>query len=158
MSAKAAEIADQLSTVTAEIAEFVRTLDDAQWRTLVAGEGWTVGVVVHHIAQGAELVRGWLVCAASGQPIEDTVGAIDDANARHAREQSAIGVEEALADLLANAERTASMIRGFDDEQLARSTAFGPAGGTPMTVEALANVAVRHCQGHFASITAALAH
>jgi hypothetical protein len=156
MTAKGTEIAGQLRSLADEICVTVRSMSESEWHTLVPGEDWTVGVVIHHIAEGAELARGWLVRATSGQPIEDTRADIDAENARHAQSSSAVSVDEALTDLRANCERTATLIEGLTDEQFAESTPFGPADGAPVTVEMIAQLPLSHCRGHFQSVQSAI--
>ena len=51
-SERATALADDFAAANAEVMAFARSCSDAEWAVTVPGEEWTVGVVLHHIAEG----------------------------------------------------------------------------------------------------------
>jgi hypothetical protein len=139
------ELAGRFEEANAEIVSFAESCTHDQWCTLVPGEEWPVGVLMHHVAQGHELVAGWVRTVVDGGDVTATADGVDESNARHARDCANVGVAE-----------TAAFFRSLDDGQLGRSGAFGPAQGASFTAEELAGAAERHVHSHLASARAAL--
>jgi hypothetical protein len=127
---------------------FVRRCSETEWRLTVPGEGWSVGVVLHHVAVGHGQGVRWLHQMASGEGVTDTAESIDRENAAHAVRMKAVGPQETLALLEQNGSVLEASLRAFSDEELDRTAPFGPAGGRPMPTEALAAVAARHTREH----------
>ncbi len=123
---------------------------------IVPGEEWPVGVVVHHVALGYDLVIGWLDCAVGGRPIEQTGEDIDADNLRHSVEYVGVGIEETIDLLRRNGRSAAARIRELGDTDLATTTPFGPAGGAPLSIEQYCNAAIGHVQRHIANARAAV--
>ncbi len=67
------------------------------------------------------------------------------------------GQAETAALLQANGSRLEEALRRLSDEELDRSSAFGPAGGRPLPTEQLAAVAARHTREHLAHARSAVA-
>ncbi len=155
-SSKARELAAQLGETNDAVIGFARGLSNDQWRTIVPGEGWPVGVVVHHVAVGHDLMLRWLGSVSRGVDIADDAASVDGANDRHAREFADVGVHDTVALLQANGARLAAFIHGLDDSQLGRTAAFGPGNGMTVDAERMAEVAIRHCTAHLANARAAL--
>jgi hypothetical protein len=127
---------------------FVRRCSETEWRLTVPGEGWSVGVVLHHVAVGHGQGVRWLNQMASGESVTETSESIDRENAAHAVRMKAVGRQETLALLEQNGAVLEAALRALSDEELDRAAPFGPAGGRPMPTEALAAVAARHTRGH----------
>jgi hypothetical protein len=149
-SERAAEIADDLAAANAEVLAFVRSCSEEQWLLTVPGEGWTVGVVLHHVAEGHEQGLRWLDAMARGAGVADTAEGIDRANAAHARRAEGIGPAETLALLESNGAELESALRELSDEELDRCAPFGPAGGRELPTADLAVVSARHVREHLA--------
>lgn len=149
-------IAADFAEANDEVVAFALALRPDQWAAPVPGEGWPVGVLVHHVAVGHALLTRWLRCVARGEPVSDTGADVDDANARHALEHAAVGVDDTVALLRANGAATATILRGLDDDALGATAAFGPADGRTVSAEQLAAQAARHARTHLASARAAL--
>jgi hypothetical protein len=127
---------------------FARSCTDEQWARTVPGEGWTVGVVRHHVAEGhAQGVR-WLGAVASGCGVTDTADGIDRENAAHAARAGSVGRIETVALLQTNGSRLEETLRGLSDEDLDRAAPFGPAGGRSFPTGELAAVPARHTLEH----------
>jgi hypothetical protein len=155
-SERGAALADDFDEANDDVLAFARSCTEEQWTVNVPGEGWTVGVVLHHVAEGHAHGLRWLDDMAHGDGVDETAGAIDRANAAHAVRVEDVGPTETIALLHANGERLAAALRGLSDEELDRTAPFGPAGGRAMPVEALAAVAARHTREHLAHARAAL--
>jgi hypothetical protein len=147
-SERAASLADALATVNAEAIAFAQSCTDGQWRTLVPGEGWPVGVVIHHIAEGHANGLRWLETMASGTPVTDSGPDIDEWNVEHAIRCADVGVVETVALLAQNGARVEAAIRQLTDDQLDRTAPFGPAGGRALPAEQMAAVTAQHARGH----------
>jgi hypothetical protein len=81
---------------------FVRSCSKEQWLLTVPGESWTVGVVLHHVAEGHEQGRRWLEAMVRGDGMADTAEEIDRVNAAHAVRAERIGPAETLVLLESN--------------------------------------------------------
>jgi uncharacterized damage-inducible protein DinB len=153
---EAEQIAREVAAVNDEIIALAESLDDGQWNAVVPGEEWSVGVVVHHVARGHLQMVEWLGRARRGQAITKTAAEIDDDNARHAVAFAAVSRPEAVEELRRNGAELTETLRSLDADELARTAAFGPAGGRAMTTLQLASVSPRHPGGHLAAIRNAL--
>ncbi len=155
-SSRALELAAQLEEANDAVIGFARGLSAGQWREIAPGEQWPVGVVVHHVAVGHDLMLRWLGSVSRGVDIADDAASVDEANERHAREFADVGVHDTVMLLQANGARLADFLRGLDDAQLGRTAAFGPGNGMTVDAERMAEVATRHCAAHLANARAAL--
>jgi uncharacterized damage-inducible protein DinB len=147
-SERAVALADEFAAANAEAMDFVRRCSDGGWKTTVPAEGWSVGVVLHHIAVGHGHGVRWLRDMAGGEGVTDTAEDIDRENALHAVRMEGVGKDETLALLEQNGAQLESALRALRDEELERTAPFGPAGGRVMPVEALAAVGARHTLEH----------
>jgi hypothetical protein len=129
---------------------FVRSCSEEQWRRTVAEEGWTVGVVVHHVAEGHQQGLRWFRAMAQGDGVADTVEGIDRVNAAHAVRAEGIGPAETFVLLESNGAELESALRALTDEELDRCAPFGPAGGRELPTVDLAVVSARHAREHLA--------
>jgi uncharacterized damage-inducible protein DinB len=150
-SERANALADALAAANEEAIVFAESCTPEQWRTDVPGESWTVGVVLHHIAEGHANALRWLTVMAAGAPVVDTRDDIDDRNVDHAERYAAVSVADTVVLLRTNGARTEAALRNLSDEDLARTAEFGPADGRALPVEQMANVTAGHVQGHLAS-------
>ncbi len=84
-SERGAALADDFGAANAEAIAFARRCGAEEWSAAVPGENWSVGVVLHHIAEGHGQTARWLRAMSRGQGVPDTAADIDRANAAHAR-------------------------------------------------------------------------
>jgi uncharacterized damage-inducible protein DinB len=147
-SERSGELADDFARANAEALEFARSCTDEQWSLTVPGEGWAVGVVLHHIAEGHAHGVRWLGEMAGGQGVSDTAEAIDKENAAHAVRAESAARDETVALLRVNGSQLEEVLRGLSDEELERAAPFGPAGGRSLPTEDLAAVSARHTREH----------
>ena len=147
-SDRATALADDFSAANAEAMDFVRRCTATEWTVTVPGEGWPVGVVLHHVAVGHGHGVRWLHDMAAGDGVTDTAESIDGENAVHALRTATVGQDETFALLEQNGTRLEAALRVLSDEELDRTAPFGPAGGRAMPTLALAAVAARHTREH----------
>jgi hypothetical protein len=148
VSERAAALADDFVAANADALAFARTCTDREWVLSVPNEGWTVGVVLHHIGEGHLHGARWLEGMARGQGVTESADDIDRDNAAHAVRVEAVGPAETVALLEVNGELMAAALRGLSDEELDRTAPFGPAGGRRLPTVDLAAVAARHTREH----------
>jgi len=155
--ARAAAFADDFAAANREAVAFTRGCGDASWVLPVSGEGWSVGVVLHHVAEvHAQCVR-WLAGMSLGTGVGDTAQDVDRANALHAARAQGVRRDETASLLEANGERLEAVLRALTDDELDRTAPFGPAGGRELPTADLAAVAARHTREHLAHASQAVA-
>jgi hypothetical protein len=147
-SERATALADDFGQANRDAVAFARSCTEEQWFTTVPGEGWAVGVVMHHIAEGHLHGVEWLQGMASGEGVATTAEEIDRENAAHAVRAEGLGVDATVEELEVNGARLEETLRGLSNEELDRLAPFGPAGGREMPTVALAEVAARHTREH----------
>ena len=157
-SERAAALADDFVAANAEAVAFARSCSGTAWSLPVPGEGWTVGVVLHHIAEGHRHGLEWLEAMARGDGVAETAADIDRANALHAARAGTVGPAETVDLLEANGARLEALLRSLSDADLDRRAPFGPAGGRMFPTIDLAAVAARHTREHLAHARAAAGH
>jgi hypothetical protein len=164
--ARAESLAERLEKGAQALATFASKLTDAQWRTRVplarptpvAMEGRSVGVIVHHVASVYPLEIELAQKLAAGQPITGvTMQDVDEMNAKHAKENSAVTKEAALELLARNSGVAAAAIRALSDESLAQAAPVSLYADAPLTCQfLLEDHAVRHSYHHLSAIKRAL--
>jgi Mycothiol maleylpyruvate isomerase N-terminal domain len=153
MGAKSEVLAKQFEAKVQEAVAVIEKLSDAEWKKVTEAEHWTVGVTAHHLAGAFEPVAGIVTTMVTGQSRGNfTKAMLDEMNARHAQEHANCTKAETIALLKRGAVTAAAVVRGLDDDQLAkRGTVFTDA--PPMTVEELiAGGLITHIDAHIASI------
>lgn len=150
-AARAAEIVD----ANAELVAFIRTCSNEEWRHLCSAEGWTVGVVAHHIAWGHEVVTGWIQTIRAGHDVPGSPEAHDAGNHAMAAQVAGISRDQVIELAARNIVKYADLLHSLTEDDLAKTAAFGPGGGMPMPVARLAG-SRRHLDGHLSSMRAAV--
>lgn len=127
-----------------------------QWRASCADTGWTVGVQAHHIAEGEAAIAGLVRDAAAGRPHPPTPpGALDELNARHAKEFANVTVAETVALLRERGPAAVETYRALTDDQLALPAM--PAGGPgPTVADLIEHLALGELERHGAAIRRAI--
>jgi DinB superfamily len=155
-SDRAAALADEFAAANDAAIAFAESCSESQWQSVVPGEEWTVGVVLHHVAEGHAQAARWLRSMAAGEGVADTGADIDRHNVTHAEQWAEVSVADTVALLRDNGQRTEALLRALTDEELDRTAPFGPAGGQLFPVAQLAKVASGHPRGHLAHAKEAL--
>jgi hypothetical protein len=156
VDAPAEQLAVEVETANGEAIAFVEACSDDQWRTMVTGEQWPVGVVLHHVAVGHRLMIDWLGRARRGEDITITAAEIDADNARHARDFATVSRADTVAELRRHGAALARCLRELSAEELVVAVPFGPGHGMAVTAAQLAPVSIRHCRDHLHDARVAL--
>jgi hypothetical protein len=158
MNRRAALLAARIEEGANTLASFAEGLSDSEWRSAVPGDGRTVGVTVHHVANMYPIEVELAQVLAAGKPIEGVTWAIvADINAKHAKEHAAVTKAEALELLRKNSKAAAEAVRGIQDDHLDRAAAVSLNAGAPLTAQFfIEDHALRHSWHHLAKIRAAL--
>ncbi len=153
MGAKGEALARQFEAKAQEAARILENLSDANWNKITEAEGWSVGVTAHHLATSYERVPDIATGLAAGQSFGNfTRKMLDERNAQHAKDFAGCTKEETLALHRKGAAKAAAVVRGFSDEQLAKSGVLFT-DAPPMTVEQLIMGAlIHHTDEHYGSI------
>lgn len=158
MSTRADALADQFEATNADVLAFVSACDDATWSSPCEGEGWTIGAVAAHIADGYTATTAWMREIVAGRPVSMTMENLHAGNAARSianarRERNAV-----LARLRTGGDAVAAYVRSLGDEDLAHSAPFGPSGGRAISAEKLIErVLLVHPRTHLESMRASLA-
>ena len=153
MGAKGEALAKRFEAKAQEAAQVLERLSDAEWKKVTEAEKWSVGVTAHHLATSYERVPDIATGLAAGQSFGNfTRRMLDERNAQHAKDFAGCTKQETLAIHRKGAAKAAAVVRGFTDEQLAKSGVLFtdvPA----MTVEQLIMGAlINHTDEHYGSI------
>jgi hypothetical protein len=151
-------LAERFEAVNREAITLAESLTAQQWQQVCPGEGWTVGVALHHIAVSYTGIADWVVRLAQQKPVRTSHDQINDINEKHAAEQDGYTREVTLALLQANGGVAAHAVRHLEDAQLDNSAPFLPAGvGKERSCrQVIEHVLIGHPQGHLQSIRQAL--
>ena len=158
-SARAEALATRLEQGARALAEFARTLTDAEWRRpFGTTDKRKIGVIVHHVASIYPLEIQLAQVLATGQPIIGvTWDAVAEVNAGHARENENATKEAALELLARNSAAAAAAIRALSEVELAQAAPVSLYGDAPLTCQFfLEDHAVRHSYHHLAKIRKAV--
>ncbi len=130
MSQKTKELVARFTGFNNEFIAFVDNCSDEDWRKVCSGEGWTVGVVAHHVAAGHFGAIDFVRMIVAGEAIpEITMEAIDQMNAQHAKEHTNCTREEVLALLRKNGSAFAGYLEGLSEADLGRTGYLAAIGG-----------------------------
>jgi hypothetical protein len=155
MTTHAETLATRFEEANQDVIRTVEGLTDAQWRATTEEEGWTVGVVAHHIADAHAKVAGLAEMVARGAPVPPlTWDMLHQANAAHARDHAGCTRADTLALLRQNGAAATRTLRGLTDEQLGRTATL--LGGTMSAAQVVENIVIGHPRAHLASIRKAL--
>jgi hypothetical protein len=153
---QARAIAAEFDRVNADVCRLVSECTAADWTASCAEEGWPVGAVVAHIAEGYGGILGWVQEYLAGRPVQITRAEIDAANLTRSASGAALSRAEALELLHTRAALAIAVISDIDDEKLAATHPFGPAGGHEVSLGQVCAILTRHTSRHLISCRAAL--
>ena len=157
-SKRASSLANRLLSGANLLASFAENLTQTQWQTPVLGDGRTVGVVVHHVANVYPLEIELSKILATGMPItEATKEVVDKMNADHAEKFKNVEKEEAIELLRLNSLTAAAAIRNFTDKELENAATVSLYSDAPLTAQFfIEDHALRHSYHHLAKIKCTL--
>ena len=158
VSRRAHALAERLVQGASALEDLARGLTPAEWQARIPGDGRTVGVVVHHVANMYPIEIELAQLLAAGRPIAGvTWDVVKDINAKHADAHGGVTVAEAVDLLRRNSAEAAAAIHTLTDEQLDQAAPISLNSDAPLTCQFfLEDHAVRHSYHHAARIRAAL--
>jgi hypothetical protein len=157
MTATQTDIAADYRSLLDKIITAVEGCSAEQWQTVTAPEGWSVGVVAHHVATTQQFMIHLLenVIAGSNTLTQVTMEQVHAGNAQHAREFANVGKAETLTMLRDDSSRTVALIAQLTNDQLdAPAAQFD--GHSVSLSQCIDSVAINHFREHLASITEAI--
>ncbi|MGB6930456.1 MAG: DinB family protein [Syntrophobacteria bacterium] len=156
MSQRTKELVARFTGFNNEFIAFVDNCSDEDWRKVCSGEGWTVGVVAHHVAAGHFGAIDFVRMIVAGEAIpEITMEAIDQMNAQHAKEHTNCTREEVLALLRKNGSAFAGYLEGLSEADLGRTGYLAAIGGDVSAQQLIEMVILQSGGEHFDSMKAA---
>jgi hypothetical protein len=155
LMSRADELADAFLQVHREVLSFVARCDDRAWAETCQAEGWPVGALINHIADGYARSSGWLRSYAAGQAVSYTAAENDANNAHAAAVSASRSRAQTRGRLEENAAEALELMRWLTPEQLDVALPFGLAGGAALSAEQLCTVLERHTLRHLISAQAA---
>lgn len=158
MAAKGEELATEFEKENASFIEFVGALTPEQWKAECPGEGWTVGVVAHHIADDHRFLGDLVNTIANGGTVPVlTADYINSLNAGHAERAADCTPEETIEVAREHGARAAEIFRSLSDEQLAHTAVMPVAGGEVSAVVVSEMIVIGHIGMHRSSIEEVIA-
>jgi uncharacterized damage-inducible protein DinB len=152
MSERGRSLAARFEQANDELIAAVEQMSDDEWRKTTAAEGWTVGVIAHHVAEAHRALAQLVRRIAAGDPVALDMDSIHRANAEHARQHADCTRAETVALLRRNGAGAAATVQGLTDAELDR------VGGRGMMTAAqvVERVLIGHVAQHLGSIRATL--
>lgn len=159
MSKRAEALATRLAQGANELATYAEGLTPQQWAAPVKGEGRSVGVLVHHVANMYPLEMQLAQTISAREPIVGvTWDAVAELNANHAHEHAEPDRNETLQLLRQNSTTAAATTRTLTDEQLDTAVPNSLYGDAPMTLQLwLEDHPISHSYKHLVAIKMATA-
>ena len=154
INVRANALAERLIKGANNLANFAEELTDDEWNIPVKGDGRSIGVVVHHVANVYPLEIELAKLLAAGNPITGaTMNVIDKMNADHAKEFTKVTKPEAIELLKLNSKLAADAVRTFTDKELDNSSTVSLNADAPLTAQFFVeDHALRHSYHHLSKI------
>jgi hypothetical protein len=144
-----AQCAEDVVAARDRLVAFAQACSEADWRSSPLGEGdpRSVGVVTDHVAHSYEYIGSWIGTLLKGTAPKINPAVIDELNAQHASRAGQVTIDEAVAHLRQSGDTFAGILRSL------RPNDFETHDGR---ICRLAEVAIRHTDGHRSEIEHAL--
>jgi hypothetical protein len=156
MSDRSHDLAQQFELASGEFTREVESASSERWRAQCSGEGWSYGVVAHHVASSLPAVTEIVKALANGEPTPPfSLDLVNQGNAQHARDFANATREETLDLLRQHTQPATDVVRSLNDDQLDRTKAWlegMPAMSTQAVIE---NVMINHVSNHLQSLRTA---
>lgn len=151
---RALALAERLTQGASSLANYAQNLSDSEWGIPVAGDGRSIGVVIHHVAHVYPTEIKLAQVLASGEAITGaTMEVINQMNAEHAKEFTSVSKTETLELLKHNSQVAAKSIEQFTNEELESSAPVSLYAEAPLTAQFfIEDHALRHSYHHLAKI------
>ena len=153
MGAKGEALAKEFEAKATEATAVLEKLSDADWKKVTDAEKWSVGVTAHHVAQSHEGIANIIKAVVAGQSMGNfSMDMLHEMNAKHAKDFANCTKAETLELHKKGAAAAAAVVRGLNDDQLAKSGTV-LTGMPPMTAEqVVTHILINHINDHYGSI------
>lgn len=149
--------AADLESANRDLADFLASLPDDQWRTASTAEGWPVIAAAYHVADGYRLHILWLDHLRLGHAVPGTPEDLDKANAQAVSDAAELAPNTVMSAVALSGRLLAAHVRGLQLHELTASASHGPLGGRRITVEEMLDIAVWHVREHLRNMRSAVA-
>jgi len=157
MGDRAKALAERFAAFNNEVIAFVGRCSDDDWQKVCPGEGWTIGVAARHIAAGHYNALGLAKMIVAGEKLPDiTMEAINQGNAKHAKDHADCTKDEVFGILRDNGSSISGYVNALTDEDLDRTGHLGLAGGAISTQQFIENIIIQSAREHLSSMKAVL--
>jgi len=158
LSDRAIDLANQLESAAAEVADVAASLSEAQWTAICPADGRQNNVMIDHISTTFAQVTPLAEMIIAGQDLpEITMDMVHAGNSAHASEQTGAARADVLASLKANASAAAATIRTWSDTDLDMSRPFALSPSGSISVAGMVQgILIDHAKHHLADLTAGL--
>jgi hypothetical protein len=151
---EAEALAQRFKEAVQRLAALLERCSAEQWRTVCPEEGWSVGVIAHHVGGAFCFQAGLIEALLSGKPLpEQTRQGIDEGNARHALKYADCGQDETVEGLRVKGAAIGQLLAGLTDEQLELAAPFVLASGRVTSIRTIIErMLIGHVENHRAGI------
>src|SRR5262245_11411078 len=159
ISQRAQLLADRIEQGAAELASFVETLSEAEWKQPASStDRRSIAVIVDHVAAVYPIEIDLARTIAAGEAVAQvTWEVVAELNANHAKDQAGVTKEAALKLLGKNSRVAAEAVRAFTDDELNQAAPFSLSYGAPVTAQfVIEDHSLRHSWHHLAKIRKAV--
>jgi hypothetical protein len=159
MGARAEALADQFEQANQAVIDCVLGDHHGDFSVSCPAEGWTAAALGGHIGSGhIGILNGLIKPAVNGEEIPPfTMSDFDEGNAKFASENSAMPLDQIVAQLRDNGAVAADYVRSLSDEDLDRTTSMPMMGEHPVTAQQLIEwVLIGHTREHGQSLRSGL--
>lgn len=156
VTSRSSQLRQLLDERFAELMETLEPLTATQWSTMCADEGWPVGYVAHHVAQGIIRPQGWIMQALAGDdPFEFDWDVTHELNARRSSRLGLPPKDETLRFLRMTESHFGELLGSLSDAQL-DLIAFAQGPSVSRSIEWVGKLVARHVDEHVRGIRTAL--
>ena len=153
---RAVQLRGLLDERLSKLMDTLQPLTAIQWSTMCPGEGWPVGYVAHHVAQGVVRPEGWITQVLAGDdPFEFDWDVTHELNARRSRRLGLPPRDETLRFLRMTGSHFSELVGSLSDAQL-DLIAFAQEPSIRRSIEWVGKLVARHVDEHHYGIRAAL--
>ena len=150
------QLRELLDERLSELMQTLNALTAIEWSAICPGEGWPVGYVAHHVAQGISRPQGWITQALAGDdPFEFDWEVTHELNARRSGRLGLPPKDETLRLLDMTGAHFCELVGSLSDTQL-DLMAFAQGPSIRRSIEWVGKLVARHVDEHLRGIRAAL--
>lgn len=136
MNKRALALAERIEQGADELIQFIKTLNDSEWRIICEPDKRTAGVIAHHVANSYLGELQVVELLAAGRALTDfTDETLDQINAKHAQVNASANQKETIELLHRNSLTAADAVRELSEQQLDSAAPISLNGSAPLTAQ-----------------------